>query len=188
MQQFFVVCFVFFLLTVIRSSLRAGIKWSVYISKSQRILCVSFSGTDSGLYIYHLILWSNMVHFSSFSLVHFKNGPEYLTRGTAQVFISLIRFLLQRLFSRSFLVYLRYTFFSFNLGLFDGVRFQYFQVLVIFLFSKRSDSFLFCQFYSFCCLSFSASHYKHVTFFYAKFHPLLLLLLPDFRLGTNQRR
>ena len=33
---------------------------SVYISKSWRILCVSFSRTDSGLCIYHLFIWSNL--------------------------------------------------------------------------------------------------------------------------------
>ena len=33
------------------------IRWSVCISKSQRILCISFSCTDSGLSICHLIVW-----------------------------------------------------------------------------------------------------------------------------------
>ena len=42
----------------------------------------------------------------NFSLVHFKNDPEYLTKGTAQVFISLMRSLQQGLVSRSFLVVL----------------------------------------------------------------------------------
>ena len=36
-------------------SLLAGIRWSVFISKSQRILWVIFSRTGSGLYIYHLV-------------------------------------------------------------------------------------------------------------------------------------
>ena len=31
------------------------------------------------------------------SLVHFNDGPEYFTRGNAQVFIPLVRFLLQNL-------------------------------------------------------------------------------------------
>ena len=35
------------------------IRWSVYISKSQRSLCVSFSRKDSGLCIYLLFIWSN---------------------------------------------------------------------------------------------------------------------------------
>ena len=39
------------LLIIIRSGRLAEIWWSVCISKSQRRLCVSFSRTDSGLYI-----------------------------------------------------------------------------------------------------------------------------------------
>ena len=41
------------------TGLLAGIRWSVYISKAQRILCVSFSRTDSDFCIYHLVVWSN---------------------------------------------------------------------------------------------------------------------------------
>ena len=49
------------------------------------------------------VLWS----------ICFKNGPEYLIRRTAQVFIPLMRFLLQSLVLRSFLL-LKYIFiFSF---------------------------------------------------------------------------
>ena len=54
-----------------------------------------------------LVLWSNCL---SSSLAHFKNGPEYLMKGTAQVFISLIRFLLYNFVSCSFLALLRYSF------------------------------------------------------------------------------
>ena len=50
-----------------------------------------------------LVLWSI---FLSSSLVYFKNGPEYLTRRTGQVFISLTRFL--SFVSSSYLVILRY--------------------------------------------------------------------------------
>ena len=46
----------FFFLTIIRSSRLAQIRWSVCIS----ILSVSFTRTDSGLYIYYLFLWSNL--------------------------------------------------------------------------------------------------------------------------------
>ena len=49
----------FFLLTITRSGRLVKIRWSVYISKSQRILCISFSWMDSGLCIYHLSVWSN---------------------------------------------------------------------------------------------------------------------------------
>ena len=53
--------FSFFLLTIMRSGLLAGIRWSIWISKSQRILCVSFSSTDYGLCIYYLVVWSNSI-------------------------------------------------------------------------------------------------------------------------------
>ena len=51
----------------------------------------------------------------SCSLVYFKNGPEWLTRGTDQLFFffPLIRFLLQNLVLRSFLVLLRLSFLFF---------------------------------------------------------------------------
>ena len=42
----------FFLLIITRFGLLATIRWSVCISKSQRILCISFSWTDSILYGY----------------------------------------------------------------------------------------------------------------------------------------
>ena len=48
-----------FLLIMIRSGRLAEIWWSVCISKSQRHLYVPFSWTDSGLCIYHLLVWSN---------------------------------------------------------------------------------------------------------------------------------
>ena len=55
-----------FLLMIIRSGLLAEIRWSVYMSKSHRSLCVLFSRTDAGLCIYHLLVWSdlNFVHIS----------------------------------------------------------------------------------------------------------------------------
>ena len=46
----------------------------------------------------------------SSSLVNLRKCPEYLTRGTAQVFISLMRFLLESFVSSSFVVFLRYSF------------------------------------------------------------------------------
>ena len=48
-----------FWLIISRSDRLAKISSSVCISKSQKSLCVSFSRTDSGLYIYHLFMWSN---------------------------------------------------------------------------------------------------------------------------------
>ena len=61
------------------------------------LLLVTFNLSTSSLgckalcmVISFLVLW--YICLSS-SQVHFKNGPDYLTRRTAQVFISLIRFL-----------------------------------------------------------------------------------------------
>ena len=54
-----------------------------------------------------LVLWSICI---SSSLVHFTKGPEYLTRGTVQVFIPLIRFLLDSFVSSGILVLLSYSF------------------------------------------------------------------------------
>ena len=91
----------------------------------------------------------------SFSLVYFKNGPNYLTRETTQLFIALMRFLLQALVSRSFLVRLSYfflVFFFFHFYLFVDIRFQYHQIFVIFLFSIHPDFFWFgCSIPSIIC-------------------------------------
>ena len=83
------------------------------------------------------IVMSFLVHCSIFwsSLIH-KNSPEYLTGRTAQVFISLMRFLLYSFVSNHYLVLLKYSFyFIFYLSQFHGVRIQYFQAHVTFLFS-----------------------------------------------------
>ena len=50
---------IFFCSSNTRSGRLAGIGWSVCISKSQRISCVWFSRTNSGLCIYHVVVWSN---------------------------------------------------------------------------------------------------------------------------------
>ena len=50
----------FLLLIIIRSSLLAGIRWSVCMLKSHRSLCVAFSRTGARLCIYHLLVWSNL--------------------------------------------------------------------------------------------------------------------------------
>ena len=49
-----------FLLIIIKSSLLAGIWWSVCMLKPLRSLCVLFSRTGAGLCIYHLLVWSNL--------------------------------------------------------------------------------------------------------------------------------
>ena len=54
-----------------------------------------------------LIFWSICL---SSSLVPFRKGPENVTRDIAQVFIPLIRFLLESFVSSSFLIFRRYSF------------------------------------------------------------------------------
>ena len=91
-----------------------------------KVLCIVMS---------FLVLWS----ICWCSLVNIKNGPEYLTRGKTQVFISFIRFLLCILVSRSLLVLLRYSFsFFIHIRSFDSIHFQYSQEYV----STISPSFL----------------------------------------------
>ena len=50
----------FFLLINFRSGLLTEIRWSMYISKSHRSLCVLFSRTGAGLCIYQLFIGSNL--------------------------------------------------------------------------------------------------------------------------------
>ena len=56
----------FLLFIILRSGHFASIRRSVCISKSQGVLCVSFSWTDSVVCIYHLYVWSklNFLHSS----------------------------------------------------------------------------------------------------------------------------
>ena len=63
----------FFLLIIIRSGLLAEIRWSVFMSKSHRSLCVLFSRTGAGLCIYHLFVWANL---------HFLHIPQWITLPT----------------------------------------------------------------------------------------------------------
>ena len=101
----------------------------------------------------------------STSLVYFMNGPEYLTMNNSGVHlfdkIFTAELGLQK-FSRFFEILFSYFFFHHHL--FDGVRFQYSQVLVVFLFSKRSDTFLISLLYTFCYVSFFTLHYGQDTF------------------------
>ena len=59
-----------FSLTKTRSGHLTEIRWSVGISKSQRILCVSFSSTDSDLCIYYLFAWSNLYFLHRFQWIN----------------------------------------------------------------------------------------------------------------------
>ena len=99
-----------------------------------------------------------------------KIGSAYLIKGTAQVFVLLIRFLLHCLFSSSFLVGLKsffLSYFFFHLHLFNAVCFQYLQVLVIFI---SLSILILSWFYSFWCYSFACFHYQHWTFFKIQFY------------------
>ena len=109
-----------------------------------------------------LVLW--FICRSSF-LVHLKNGPEYLRRGSAVMLIPLMRFLQQILVPRIFLAFLRYfLLIFFQRCLYDSFRFQYSKVDVIFPFSKLSDTFLMWHLLSFSYFSFSTWHYEHGIF------------------------
>ena len=75
--------------------------------------------------------------------------------------IFLIRFLLQSLVSRSFLVLLIcssvfffFFFFFFNLHLFDDIHFKHFQVFILFFFFKSFGAFLIRQFNFIGCFSY----------------------------------
>ena len=126
----------------------------------------------SSAFFFFFYLWSI---YLTFSLVHFKNDLEYLTRGTGQEFIPLVRFRLAEIgFEKLSHSYKElFSYFFFHHYWFDGINFQYSQVLVIFLSSKCFDFFLIWLFYLFPCLSFFASH-QHCTFFYAIFHSFIL--------------
>ena len=112
----------------------------------------------------------NFLVFSSICF-HLRNSVEYLKR-----------FLLQKLVSRSFIVlrknyFLCFSSFCFFHLCFDGVHFQYSQVLVIFFLSKHSDVFMIHWFYSFCCFFFPNFHYEHGTLFTAKYNSFILAVI-----------
>ena len=107
--------------------------WQIFSLSLFMKHCLSTSSLGCNalcIVISFLILWSI---YLSLSLVHFRKGPEYLTKGTVQVFISLIRFRQQIFVTSSFLV-LRYSFlnFVFHFHMFDGVSLQDAQVFVVF--------------------------------------------------------
>ena len=57
-----------FLLTIIKSGLLTGLKWSICISKSQRILFVSFSRMDYVLWLNH---WEESLNFNFLQWISF---------------------------------------------------------------------------------------------------------------------
>ena len=116
------------------------------------------------------ICWSS-------SFVHFKNGPEYLTRGRVLMFIPCVKFLQQSLVSRSLLVRLRC---SFLLLFFNFLSTGLMVTLPIF---SRTCDFPFLRvFWFFLDLAvlflplFVSYRFSLLTwqFFYAKFHSYIL--------------
>ena len=117
-----------------------------------------------------LVLWSICLPLSIFGMVQ-----GILERGSPRS-LSIWRVFCRRFWFWEVLSFIGSTLllFFFHLRSFDGVHFQYSQVFVFFLFSKRSDSFLIWHFYSFRYFPFSIFHYVHGTFFYAGFHSYIL--------------
>ena len=68
----------FFLLISTRSGLLVGIRWSVCFSKFQRLLWISFSWTDSGLCLYHFVVWTNF---------NFLHNSQWITFPTLSYLI-----------------------------------------------------------------------------------------------------
>ena len=85
-----------------------------------------------------------LVHLLKVSRVNFKNGSDYLTKRTTQLFDEISA--TEELSQSSKVIVLKIFF---HVRLVDGVCFQYSKVLVIFLFSQRSDFFLIWHFYPF---------------------------------------
>ena len=121
-------------------------------SQGCKVLCIFIS-----FLVVRSICWSS-------SLVHLRNGPVYLPGRTAQVFIPLMRFLLNNCGSNSFLVLLRYSFFFSSLFVWSCP----FTMFISFLFPEHFDFFLVCYFYSFYRVLLPITYYEQGAFFYAK--------------------
>ena len=129
--------------------------------------------TPSFLYTYSLSMSSHeckalCIVFSFLSsvlisfLVCFRND---LTRRTMEVFIPLMRYSCRDFVSRIVLVWLKYCLIFFlSSHSSDDVHFQYKQVLVSFLFSKRSYSSWSGSILFFRYVSFFYFYYEHGTF------------------------
>ena len=111
------------------------------------------------------ICWSS-------SLTHLNNNPEYLTSGTVKIF--LMRFLLQSLLSRSFLIRLRNSFFTYFISICLMVLISYISKNLYFSFSP-SIRILFSFGSSVSFITFSTYHHEYSTFFIGQI-PLLFCL------------
>ena len=86
---FFCFCFLFFYLLInSRSGLLVGIRWSFCISKSQRILWILSSLTDSDLCIYHLLCSHISQYFTIFHIAQFP--LDHLSRSIVPSFVFLL--------------------------------------------------------------------------------------------------
>ena len=91
------------------------------------------------------------------SRVHFKKGPEYLTRGIYSFDkVSVWLFCLEQLSSSPEIFFLH---FFFHLHFFNGVDLQVVQVFVGFVFSGRCNLVLIWQFHSVSQMSFTVFYY-----------------------------
>ena len=112
-----------------------------------KVLCILIS---------FLIRWS--IYWSSF-LIYFRNDPEYIKMGKSVVYlfdgISTAEFDFNKISCSSEILLL----FFFHVELFDGVRFQYSQILVVFFLPECSNSFQIWQFYPFIYISRITFHY-----------------------------
>ena len=125
-------------------------------------------------FINFLVLWS--ICLCSY-IVHFKTKPEYLTKRTVHVFIILMRFLLQSLIPRRFLVLLRYSFLFQNFLLRLHIRFL---VCLRLFFTNLMVIFSSCL-PSFCLPSFCLPFFR-LPSFCLPFFCLPSFCLPSFRL------
>ena len=134
---------------------------NVFLTKS--LFMSSLEYKAQCMVINFLVLWS--MYLSS-SLVHFRNGPEYLTGGTAQMFIPFMRLLLLSLALRSFLVLLRYSF----------LIFFFFQLCLMVSTSNLPKFWFFYDLEVLILPLFLISHFSllHDRFLNAKFHFFIL--------------
>ena len=92
-----VLCFLL-LLTITRSGCQAEIMWSVFITKSQRSLRISFSWKDSVLCIYHLFVLSNLNFFHNSQLITLPS-QSCLVYTALELFAEFVYHVTNRFFS-----------------------------------------------------------------------------------------
>ena len=99
-----------FFLTISWSGRLVEIRWSVCISKSQRILCVSFSRADFGLCVYYLILWSSSNFLHNYQWITFHTQSCLVFNSfCANVLYSLIKWLIVSSLSPHYLLLFCYV-------------------------------------------------------------------------------